>query len=57
MTRFVSYSKMSKKQRRAIDLARRGSWNGLSPVTRIAEPDKRRYTRKCKHKARAQDAE
>ena len=36
MKKFVPYEKMSKKQRREIDKARRGSWQGVSPVTRVA---------------------
>ena len=50
MKKFVPYEKMSKKQRRALDRQRRGSWQGISPVTRIAETDKTRYSRKIKHK-------
>lgn len=34
MEKFIPYEKMSKKQRRAVDAKRRGSWNGLNPVTR-----------------------
>ena len=50
MKKFVPYEKMSKKQRREIDKARRGSWQGVSPVTRVAETDKTHYSRKMKHK-------
>ncbi len=34
MEKFVPYEKMSKKQRRAVDAKRRGSWGSLNPVTR-----------------------
>ncbi|MBR5405040.1 MAG: hypothetical protein IK107_01960 [Oscillospiraceae bacterium] len=53
MKQFVPYEKMSKKQRQEIDRQRRGSWRGISPVTRIAETDKTRYSRKLKHKKAA----
>lgn len=50
MKKFVPYEKMSKKQKRELDSQRRGSWQGVSPVTRIAETDKKHYSRKIKHK-------
>lgn len=43
--KFVPYEKLSKKKRREADLARRGSWGALSPVTRRA-PDPKKYDRK-----------
>ncbi|MBR5363431.1 MAG: hypothetical protein IK134_08940 [Oscillospiraceae bacterium] len=49
MKNFVPYEKMSKKQKREQDRRKRGTWQ-LSPVTRIAETDKKHYTRKVKHK-------
>ena len=45
MEKFIPYEKLSKKQKRALDVARRGSWGGLSPVTRRAENPKA-YQRK-----------
>ena len=45
MEKFIPYEKLSKKQKRALDAARRGSWGGLSPVTRRAENPKA-YQRK-----------
>ena len=42
--KMIAYQKMSKKQRRALDLRRRRSWGGISPVTRRA-PDKKKYDR------------
>ena len=49
MKNFVPYEKMSKKQKREQDRRKRGTWQ-LSPVTRIAETDKKHSTRKVKHK-------
>ncbi|MBQ6273270.1 MAG: hypothetical protein IJK63_03525 [Oscillospiraceae bacterium] len=45
MEKFIPYEKLSKKQKRALDAARRGSWGGLSPVTRRPEKPKA-YKRK-----------
>ncbi len=45
MAKFIPYEKLSKKEKRKIDAAGRGSWNGLNPVTRRpANP--RAYNRK-----------
>ena len=51
MEKFIPYEKLSKKRKRALDAARRGSWGGLSPVTRRPENPKA-YKRK---KARIED--
>lgn len=40
MKQMVSYAKLSKKAKREIDSKRRGSWYGLSPVTRKPAPAK-----------------
>ena len=40
---------MSKKQKRELDRKRRSTWE-ISPVTRVAQADKKHYSRKCKHK-------
>ncbi len=45
MEKFIPYEKLSKKQKRVRDAARRGSWGGLSPVTRRPENPKA-YQRK-----------
>lgn len=45
MNNFIPYEKMSKKQRRDIDRMRRGSWNGVNPITRRIE-SKKAYNRK-----------
>ena len=34
MERFIPYEKLSKKEKRKLDAAKRGSWGGLNPVTR-----------------------
>lgn len=45
MNNFIPYEKMSKKQRREIDKMKRGSWNGVNPITRRIE-SKKAYNRK-----------
>lgn len=45
MERFIPYEKLSKKEKRKADLARRGSWGQLNPVTRKPENSKA-YNRK-----------
>lgn len=40
MEKFVPYEKLSKKEKKRMDAAKRGSWNGLSPVTRKSENPK-----------------
>ena len=49
MEKFVPYEKLSKKEKRKLDRARRGSWGDVNPVSRKAE-SKKVYNRK-----RAQD--
>lgn len=44
MTRVVDVAKMSKSARRAYYSAKRGSWGGLNPVTRVV-PNKKAYDR------------
>ena len=34
MEKFVPYEKLSKKAKREADSQRRGSWNGVNPVSR-----------------------
>ncbi len=41
---YVSYEKLSKKEKRRFDLQRRGSWNGVCPVTKRAD-SKKLYSR------------
>lgn len=45
MLKMVPLNKQSKKQQRAYHAARRGSWNGVSPVTRTV-PSKKVYDRR-----------
>ena len=45
MEKFIPYEKLSKKEKRKIDQARRQTWNGLNPVTRSPENSKA-YNRK-----------
>lgn len=45
MAKFVPYEKLSKKERRKIDTARRTGWGELNPVTRKPE-NSRAYSRK-----------
>ena len=49
MNRFVPAEKLSKKERKRLNAVGRGSWNGVNPVTRVADTDKRRYKRKPKY--------
>lgn len=48
MEKFVPYEKMSRKEKQKINSAKRRDWNGLNPVTRVAEKSKK-YSRKIKH--------
>ena len=50
MKQFVAYEKLSKKQKREIDQAKRATWNGVVPVTKKIESAKI-YNRK-KHQRR-----
>ena len=43
--RFIPYEKLSKKEKKKIDMKKRGSWNGVDPVTKISK-NKKIYTRK-----------
>lgn len=49
MNNFIAYEKLSKKEKRKLDNAKRGNWGGMSPVTRRSDNPKA-YNRK-----RAQD--
>ena len=40
MERFISYEKLSKKEKRKMDLAKRQTWGELNPVTRKPENSK-----------------
>ena len=49
MKKFVPYEKLSKKEKKKLNSAKRRDWNGLNPVTRVADAPKK-YSRKEKHK-------
>ena len=40
MEKYISYEKCSKQERRRRDQQKRGSWNGVNPVTRRSENPK-----------------
>lgn len=45
MEKFTPYEKLSKKKKKEIDSKKRGSWNGVNPVTKRVE-SKKVYNRK-----------
>ena len=47
MEKFIPFEKLSKKEQRKRDAQRRGSWQGLCPVTRRAENPKAYNRRKA----------
>lgn len=49
MTDFIPYDKLSKKEKKKLDSAKRRDWNGMNPVTRVADENKKAYRRKSKH--------
>lgn len=51
MDKFIPYDKLSKKEQKRMDAVKRRDWNGLNPVTRTV-PDKKKYSRKDKHKTK-----
>lgn len=48
MEKFVPYEKLSKKEKRRMDLAKRGTWQGVNPVTRKSETPKAYNRRKAR---------
>ena len=40
MKKFVPYEKLSKKEKRRLDNLKRGTWNEMSPVTRVSKNEK-----------------
>ena len=50
MQKFVSFEKMSKKEQKKLNSAQRRDWNGIDPVTRVAQENKKAYKRKPKHR-------
>ena len=51
MEKFIPKEKLSKKEKRKLNLAKRGSWGGINPVTRKPENPKK-YKRKKGSKRR-----
>ena len=45
MEKFIPYEKLSKKEKRKLDLSKRQTWGNLNPVTRKPESSKA-YNRK-----------
>lgn len=45
MEKFIPYAKLSKKEKRKLDQAKRQTWGGLDPVTRKPK-NSRAYDRK-----------
>lgn len=40
MEKFIPYEKLSKKEKRKLDSARRGTWGQINPVTRKPQSSK-----------------
>ena len=40
MEKFISYEKLSKKEKRKVDAAKRSTWGDLNPVTRKPQNSK-----------------
>ena len=57
MEKMIPLAKQSKASRRKYHLARRGSWNGLSPVTRVAKSRKAYDRNRQKQALRDRDDE
>lgn len=49
MDKFIPYEKLSKKEKRRLDSARRGTWGQINPVTRKPQNSK------AYHRKRTQD--
>ncbi|MDO5558330.1 MAG: hypothetical protein Q4F95_01895 [Oscillospiraceae bacterium] len=49
MDKFIPYEKLSKKNKRKIDISKRNDWSGINPVTRVADTDAKKYVRKPKY--------
>lgn len=47
----IPYEKLLKKAQKKINSQKRGSWNGVNPITKIVV-SKKSYTRKEKHRQR-----
>ena len=40
MEKFISYEKLSRKEKRKLDNAKRGTWGSINPVTRKPQNSK-----------------
>lgn len=47
MDKFIAYEKMSKKQQKAVNAAKRGNWGNVKPITKVKASAKI-YNRKKK---------
>ena len=56
MEKFIPREKLSKKKKRELDRARRGSWGELRPVTRRAENPKAYNRRKAQKRGEEEPA-
>ena len=54
MEKFIPYEKLSKKEKRKMDLAKRQTWGELNPVTRKPESSRAYNRRKSQDWKRAQ---
>jgi len=54
MEKFIPYEKLSKKAKREADAQRRGSWNGINPVSRKS-PNLKAYNRQKARKWSSDD--
>ncbi|WP_458463459.1 hypothetical protein [Paenibacillus sp.] len=49
MEKFIPYEKLSKKEKRKMNLAKRQTWGSMSPVTRKPENSKAYNRRKAQN--------
>lgn len=49
MEKFIPFEKLSKKKQKELNRMRRGDWGTVNPATQVV-PDKKKYSRKQKHK-------
>ena len=54
--KMIPLAKQSKKKQKQYHAQQRGTWNGVSPVTRT-EPDRKKYDRSREKRAARRDAE
>ena len=47
MEKYIPYEKLSKKQQKALNAQKRGTWGGMNPVTRKPENSKAYNRRKA----------